>query len=188
MNARHLIAAALLSSLALPALAQKITPGLWEQQMTMKGDAEMDAQMARMKEEMARMPPEQRKMMDDMLKQRGMSVAPGGGGGSQVTARICITPEMAARDEVPQSDANCRTTSQQRSGKTLRFKFACTGERASSGEGEYTFVSDKRTLGRVIVNSAGKGGGAPQRVEMEHNGKWLSADCGDVKPYAAPKK
>jgi hypothetical protein len=160
------------------ALAQKFTPGLWENSMTMKsGGTEMDAQMARMKEEMAKMPPEQRKMMEDMMAKQGVSV---GAAGKAVTVKVCVTPEMAARDEMPQNDGNCKQTSKERSGNTVRVKFACSGKEATSGESEYTLISDKQHKGRTVVNSIANG--KPQRVEMEHSGKWIAADCGDLKP------
>lgn len=160
------------------AWAQKVTPGLWENSMTMKsGGAEMDAAMARMKDEMARMSPEQRKMMEDMMARQGVGI---GSAGKAVTAKVCITPEMASRDEMPQHDGNCRQTSKERSGNTVRFKFTCTGKEAASGEGEYTFVSDKQHKGRTVVNTTVKG--KPERMEMEHSGKWLAADCGELTP------
>jgi hypothetical protein len=158
-------------------LAQKFTPGLWENSMTMKsGGGEMDAQMAQMKEEMAKMPPEQRKMMEDMMAKQGVSV---GAAGKSVTVKACITPEMASRDEMPQ-EGNCKQTSKERSGNTVRIKFACTGKEPSSGESEYTMVSDKQHKGRTVVNSIANG--KPQRMEMEHSGKWIAADCGELKP------
>lgn len=161
-----------------PALAQKFTPGLWENSMVIKsGGAEMDASMAKMKEEMAKMPPEQRKMMEEMMAKQGVSV---GTSGKAVTVKACITPEMAARDDMPQNDSNCKQTSKERSGNTVRVKFVCTGKEATSGESEYTMLSDKQHKGRTIVNSTVNG--KPQRMEMEHTGKWLGADCGDLKP------
>ena len=163
---------------AVPALAQKITPGLWENSMTMKsGDGEASAAMAQMQQEMARMPPEQRKMMEDMMAKQGVSVS---GAGKAITAKVCITPEMASRDELPQTDSNCKQTSKERSGNTVRFKFVCTGKEAASGEGEYTMLNDKQHKGRTVVTSTVKG--KPERMEIDPTGKWLAADCGDLKP------
>jgi hypothetical protein len=179
MKHLSLVMTLLLLATAGPACAQKIAPGLWENTMTMKpGNSQMDAAMARMQEEMARMTPEQRKMMEDMMARQGagVSVAPGGA----IAVRVCITPEQAARDEVPQPDSHCKQTSKERSGNTVRFKFVCTGERAGTGEGEYTFINDKTHKGRVVINTTARG--KPERMEMEHSGRWLAAACGDVKP------
>ena len=162
----------------LPAFAQKMTPGLWENSVTVKsGTSEMGTAMAQMQQEMARMPPEQRKAMEEMMAKHGVSVS---GAGKAITAKMCITPEMASRDELPPPDSNCKQTSKERSGNTVRFKFACSGKEATSGEGEYTMLGDKQHKGRTVVNSAVNG--KPERVEMEHSGRWIAADCGDLKP------
>lgn len=164
--------------LAGPAAAQKLSPGLWEQSVKMKsaGD-EMAAAMARMQKEMAAMSPEQRKLMQEMMARQGMS---SGGTGQTMAVKICITPEQAARDQVPPPDSNCRITSQERSGNTLRVKFECAGEYKGSGQGEYAFISDKAHKGRTVLTTTVKG--KPERIEMDHAGRWLAADCGTIKP------
>ena len=168
------------------ALAQKMAPGLWEQSMTMKTQSgQMEAGMAKMKEEMARVPPEQRKMVEEMMKQRGMGAAAAGGGGNATTVKVCITPEQAARDEMPQQQrGDCKQLSKERSGNTVKVKFACTGEHASTGEGEYTLISDKAHKGHTVVDT--KIQGKAERIEMDHSARWLGADCGEVKPRAMP--
>lgn len=167
-----------LVSVAGTAAAQKVAPGLWEYSIAMKpGGAQADA-LARMQEQLARMPPDKRKQMDEMLQRQGL--AAGGAPGQPVTTKVCITPEQAARDEVTQPDSNCKQLSKDRQGNTMRFTFACTGERQATGEGEYTFVSDKQHQGKVIVNTMVRG--KPERMEMAHQGRWLATNCGDVKP------
>ena len=164
-----------------PALAQKMTPGLWEYQMTMKpgGNANMDVAMAQMQQEMARMSPEQRQQMEQMMQSRGIKMG-ASSTGLGVSAKTCITAEQAARDDLPQADGNCKTTEQQRSGNKLRFKVVCTGEHAGTGQGEATLVSPTQNSGHLTIDT--QVNGAPQRMEMDHTGRWLGADCGDVKP------
>ena len=167
---------------ALPVQAQKIVPGLWEYSMTMKGQqgGQMEAAQAQMQAQMASMPPEQRKKIEAMMAQRGVQM---GGPGKPMVVKTCVTPEQASRDmrdEVPQHDSNCKQVSKSRSGNTMKFKFECGGERPSSGEGEYTFVSDKEMKGHVVVNTTVKG--KPETMEMDNAGRWLGADCGDIKP------
>jgi hypothetical protein len=177
-------------SMAGAAHAQKITPGLWEHTVTMKmSGGAMDAAMAQAREHMDRMPPEQRKRVEEMMARNGGPSMAGGMGmmsGKPTVMKVCITPEQAARDEIPQSDPNCQTTSKERSGKTLKFKFSCTGERQATGEGEFTLISDKEHKGHVVVDALMRGQQA--RMELDNSGRWLAADCGDVKPRAAPKK
>lgn len=170
---------------ALPAAAQKLAPGLWEHSVTMKTDSgRMEAGMARMQQQLAAMPPEKRKQVEAMMAGQGMGMgAPGAG--KPMVVKVCLTPEQAARDEMPQSDGQCKQLSQDRSGKTLRFKFACSGERAATGEGEYTLDSDKAHHGRTVISTVAQG--KPERMEMEHSARWLAADCGAVKPRPSTK-
>jgi hypothetical protein len=170
---------------ALPAQAQKLAPGLWEYSTTVKGSGEYAAAQARMQAEMARMPPEQRKMMENMMAQRGVTMG-GGADGQATVIKTCVTADMASRDEMPQHDNRCRQTSTQRSGSTMKFKFVCSGQPASSGEGEYTFVSDKQMKGRMLITT--QVDGKPQTMEMHNSGRWLGADCGSIKPPAMPAK
>jgi Protein of unknown function (DUF3617) len=172
--------AALATLCALPASAQKLAPGLWEHSVTMKTDSgRMEAGMARMQQQLAAMPPEKRKQVEAMMAGQGMG-AMGGGAGQPMVVKVCLTPEQAAGDEMPQSDGQCKQLSQERSGKTLRFKFACSGERAATGEGEYTLDSDKAHHGRTVISTTAQG--KPERMDMTHTARWLAADCGAVKP------
>jgi len=175
---------ALLAAAAGPALAQKIRPGLWENTVSMKSSSgEVEAAMARMQEQMARMPPEQRAQIEAMMARQGVGI----GAGKPNTVRSCITAEMAARDQFDPGDRNCRSTGHSRSGNTVRFKFACEHERGTTaeGEGQFTLVSDTETRGKMYVNTVRQG--KTMRMDMESTSKWLAADCGDVKPVAAPR-
>lgn len=178
---RHLppTAVLLLACLSASAWSQKLAPGLWEQSMTMKSaSGQIEQQMSQMQREMAKLPPDQRKMMEQMMGSRGVGM--GAGPGQPTTVRVCVTPEQAARDELPQHDGRCKQTAMERSGNKLRFRFACSGEPPTSGEGEYTFESSKAHSGNVVINTAVQG--RPERMEMQTRGRWLAADCGAIKP------
>ncbi len=180
--ALHVVAVAALL-VGAPARAQKLAPGLWEHSMTMKSsDPRMAEGMARMQKELAAMPVEQRKQMEALMAAQGMNMGmAAGAGGPAIVAKACLTPEQAARDEMtPPSEGDCKQTSMQRSGNTLRMKFSCTGKRQATGEGEYTLESPKAHRGRTVVDTVE--GGKTVRMEMTHTGRWLAADCGAVKP------
>ncbi|WP_423455865.1 hypothetical protein [Ottowia sp. VDI28] len=72
-----------------------IKPGLWESKivrMTMDGKdalAQMNAAQEQMRQAFAKMPPEQRKKMEAMMPAQS---------GDSGTHRICISPEMVAKD------------------------------------------------------------------------------------------
>ncbi len=179
-NTPRVLAAAFVVALTAAASAQKVTPGLWENVITMKAPGgEMDSAMAQAQQQMAQLPPDQRKMVEQMMARQG--VGAGASAGSRATTvRVCVTKEQAARDELLQGEGQCTQQITQRSGSTLKFRFSCTGDPPSSGEGEYTLVSDRAYTGRTVVNTQLQG--KPERMEMQQSGKWLADDCGSVEP------
>jgi hypothetical protein len=140
--------------------------------------------MAQMQKQMAAMPPAQRKQMEEMMAKQGTQMpaaAPGGG----MSMKMCMTKEMAERSEIPAQQGDCKTTQQSRTGNTMKVAFTCTNP-PSSGEGQYTFTSAEAYNMKMTVTTTVQG--KPQKMNMEGSGKWLSADCGNVKPVAPPKK
>jgi hypothetical protein len=154
----------------------KMRPGLWEHSFTMKSQSgQMEKSMSEMQQQMASMPPEQRKMMEEMMAKQGMSM---GAGGKSV--KMCITKEQAERDELPQQEGRCTQQIMQRTANMMKVKFSCTGNPPTSGESEVTFASPTAYTGKTTVNT--QVDGKPERMNMDQSGKWLSADCGGVKP------
>lgn len=183
MRVPSLAAAAALALACLPAAAQSLKPGLWEIHNKMSGNAEMDQAMAEMQKQLAAMPPEQRQQLEAMMAQRGVArVQPGAGGG--MAAQTCMTREMVERNEVPMQDG-CRMTQNSRSGNTVKMAFTCASP-PSGGEGTFTFNGSEAYTSRMTVRSVVDG--KPQAVTMEATGKWLKADCGNVKPPASVRK
>ena len=160
-----------------------VKPGLWEITSQMKGSAEAEKSQAQFQKNMANMSPEQRKKMEDAMATHGMKMMPGGPGG--MTAQMCMTKQMVERNELPAQHGNCKTTRQPRTGNTLKFAFECTNP-PSSGEGQYTFVSPEAYRVNMTMKMSMKG--KPETMTMDGSGKWLSADCGNVKPIQPPAK
>ena len=173
---RHLVPMAALW-LAATASAQQIKPGLWENTSQMGGA--MGAPMAQMQQQMAAMSPAQRKQMEAMLGQQGVTMpAPGAGGG--MALKVCITPDMAARSELPsQSEGQCTSTVTSRSGNTLKMRFVCQNP-PSTGEGTYTFSGDTAYTMKMVMTTTRKG--KPESMTLDGQGRWLAASCGAVKP------
>jgi len=167
---------------SLSAGAQTLRPGLWEMQHRVKGDARMEQQMADMQKQLSSMSPEERQQMEAMMAGRGMQVSPADGGGAAM--RICITREMAERNDIPTSRGECKIGPQQRSGNTLKMTFTCT-DPPSSGDTQVTFHGSESYTTRTNVTSTV--GGKPETMSMEGSGKWLAADCGNVKPMQSAK-
>jgi hypothetical protein len=154
----------------------RMRPGLWEHSFTMKSQSgQMEKAMSDMQQQMASMPPEQRKMMEEMMAKQGMNM-----GAQGRSVRMCITKEQAERDELPQQDGSCNQQVVQRSSNMIKVKFTCTGNPPASGESEVTFSSPTAYTGKSIVNTTVDG--RPERMMMDQTGKWLSPDCGNVKP------
>lgn len=181
----------LLAALALPLLAAASTavaqtprmkPGLWEMRSQMQGgsgamSAQMAQQMAEAQRQLQALPPEQRRQMEEMMKAQGLgglSVGPQG-----TSLRICVTPEQAARDELPQAEPGC-TQEVQRRGKVWHYRFSCQGNPPMSGEGEYTLTSATAASGQMRLRSVVDG--QPQTMNVATTSTWLGADCGAVKP------
>jgi len=184
MKSTPLLLAAATLALAAAAHAQTTRPGLWEITNKMQSSSgEMEKAMANMEKQMAGMPPEQRKQMQDMMAKQGMSMAPGAGG---MAMKVCITREMAERNELGQQQkGDCKTTQSPRSGNTMKFSYACT-QPPSSGEGVMTFTGDTAYTMKMDTTTTVKG--KAEKMSMDASGKWLSADCGSIKPIAPPKK
>ena len=108
-------------------------------------------------------------------------------GADRISARsikVCVSKEEAAKPlEARLNAGNCTQKDVQRSGNKVKFKYECT-QPPSTGEGEMTVTSDKAYSGKTLVTS--QRNGKTSQMTMEMQGKWLSADCGDVKPRKPP--
>ncbi|MFT4240637.1 MAG: DUF3617 domain-containing protein [Acidovorax sp.] len=160
--------------------AQSMKPGLWEMQSSMQqGNAGQQNAMAQMRQQMDSMPPAQRKQMEAMLAKQGMSLA-----GDGMRMKTCITPEMAARYDVPpqREEGGCTTRAQPRVGNTVRFSYQCANP-PSQGEGAVTWSGSDAYSMRVETTTTVRG--KAEKSTVESSGRWLAADCGSVKPLAA---
>ena len=183
MDSKHVLCVAALALTVLGVGAQTQAPGLWEHTMNMKSKGgEMEQAMAEMQKQMAAMSPDQRKQMEQMVSGRGVSM-----GSKGTTVKVCISKEQAARPAEPKLADGCTQQVDRRSGNTIKFKFECSKPEPSSGDGEVTFQSNKAYTGKSMVTTQAKGH-AGQQMSMEMSGKWLSADCGDIKPRVSLAK
>ncbi|MCD6665391.1 MAG: DUF3617 domain-containing protein [Hydrogenophaga sp.] len=176
----RLLSLGLMALLSSVAHAQSTKPGLWEINQKVGGNPEMDKAMAEMQQQLASMPPAQRKQMEQMMAAQGVKLGQGGG----MSVQVCVTPEMAAQQEVPvQKEGDCTTKVQSRSGNTMKVAFSCKNP-PSSGEGTYVFRGDTGYDMKMLVKTTE--GGKPVTTTMEGTGRWLGADCGNVKPITLP--
>ncbi|ACB36438.1 conserved hypothetical protein [Leptothrix cholodnii SP-6] len=171
---------AVLAASALWPVAQaqthKVQPGLWENQVTIQtGDPVLDQMAADMQARLAGLPPEQRQMVEQMMAARGVRM-----GARPNTLQACITPEQAARDELPQQSEQCQQLEAQRDGNTIKVKFTCETSPPAKGEGEFTLISPTRYSGRTRVDTVVQG--QPAQVNILLSGRWMGADCKAAPP------
>jgi hypothetical protein len=168
---------------ALPAAAQTMKPGLWSLSNTMtSSDPQMAQAMSAVQEHLANMSPEQRQQMQSIMQQNGVQLDVGTGGALQT--KLCMTREMAERKEFPVQQGDCRQTYTQQSATRGHIAFACTKPKVS-GEGDVIADSDTSYRARMKIRSDEQG--RNQTVDMDVTGKWLSADCGTVRPMTIPR-
>lgn len=151
-------------------------PGLWEMRVVkqlMDGQdmaAQRAAAMAQMRQSLASMPPAQRKQMEQMMGGQGL---PGQNADAQ---RICVSPEMAARDKPMSPDARCETTRFERSGNKTSFEMKCPD---MSGKGESIAAGDTITtrMDMTMTDERGR-----HTMQSESQMKFLGPDCQGLKP------
>lgn len=178
-------ALALSAGFLVPASAQQplptMRPGLWDHSISMKSQSgQMEAAMAQAQKAMASMPPAQRKQMEQMMAAQGLNIRSGPQGHS---VKVCITPEQAAMDQIPQQDG-CTQKVQRVDASTMKVRFSCKGgqgEPPTSGEGTVQFQSPTAYTGQFKIKTTGANG-KPEQIDMAQSGKWLSGDCGAIKP------
>lgn len=164
------------------AMAQnvKLKPGLWEVQSTMKtGSGKLEAAMAQMQQQLASLPPAQRKQMEEMFKARGMSMPSPGG---MQTVKICMTQKDVDIDNIPTCDG-CTQKVSRTSANTLSLTYQCkgtAGDPPSSGTGTITIHDPGSYEGEHHIKTTMDG--KPEQMDMTHKGRWLAADCGQIRP------
>ena len=182
------LSAGALAPAGAPQPMQKMRPGLWEHSGTLKSQSgQIEAAMAQAQKSMAAMPPAQRKPMEQMMAAQGVDVGMGSGSGSGAnkghTVKVCITPEQAAMDEVPQQDG-CTQKVQRVDASTMKMTFQCKGDTdtpPASGEGTVQLQGPAAYTGQFKIKTAGANG-KPEQIDMAQSGKWLSDNCGAIKP------
>lgn len=161
--------------------------GLWETRttrMTADGQdmmAQITAAAEQMKKQLASLPPEQRKKAEAMLPPQGSD---------PMSRRICISPEMAKRDQpmVPRPhNAECEPPKLERNGNRTTFEIACKqGGGSMTGKGETVVAGDLITT-KIETNGKDAAGKA-HTMQAETQMKFLGSNCGSVKPLEQQMK
>jgi hypothetical protein len=171
MSIRRAISTLLLSgSVAAAAFAQSapalnIKMGLWELAIDMSGALPPGI-------DLSKMTPEQQAAMAQAMRGRGM--APGGGG-----FKMCMTKEKLANGQMAQSrpGQECKDKVTRSTTTTLDITETCT----SSTQPPVVTTSELHVeaISPTSVKMTAQETGKPMIVNM--TGRWLAAECGDVK-------
>jgi hypothetical protein len=108
----------------------------------------------------------------------------GSAGGSGITVKMCLTQELLDRNEMVSGQrGECKNTWSPRTGNTMKYAFSCSNP-PSSGEGEVTFISREAYSNRMSMTTTANG--KTEKMNINGSGKWLTKDCGAVKPLVVP--
>jgi hypothetical protein len=162
------VAVVLMLLCSIPAFAgSTIKPGLWE----------VTLQSSSLKN-MPKISPEQIEQMRKM----GVDMAQLQTGA--IVNKICITKDMAERESLPQmnhKESGCEMKNQKRTSDGYTMDMICNGaQMKGKGSSKTVFASDQS----FSTTSEFKGmmQEMPINDRTDTSGKWLSSDCGSVKP------
>ena len=162
--------AVIISTLA-PAIAADIAPrpGLWEISAT--NDLLALA---------PQIPSDQMEKLRGLARQHGFDMPKIENGAA--SSRICITPEMAAQNTMPdlyQQQSGCTTRNAVRNGARYSMDISCSGGQVrGSGRSEGTLESAERFSGATTFNGTVQGN--PVNEQAQTSGRWLAASCGSL--------
>ncbi|HIV71299.1 MAG TPA: DUF3617 domain-containing protein [Candidatus Aquabacterium excrementipullorum] len=162
-----------------------IKPGLWEMStdsQQLNGKPLPDA--GQMAAQLKNLPPEMRQKIEEQMKAQGVQLSPSTAGGG-LGVRMCLTQEMLSQNRWQQAEGDCKSQVLSRSGNTWKWAMTCTKPPAQ-GEGTTVFTDAQNYTGEVRMTS--QQGGKPQVMTMKHRARWISADCGGLKPTAPAQR
>jgi hypothetical protein len=149
-----------------------LKPGLWEVHV----DRETNGQKAPdMSERLKNMPPDRRAQIEAMMKQRGVDA-----GGN--VSKVCQTRESLDSKKFVNPVADCKTAYSTRTNSTWKSHTSCPQNHLES-DAETTFTDPENYTTKIT--SVSQSGGKTSTSHITQTGKWLSADCGDIKPLSA---
>jgi len=162
-----------------PLPAPPVKAGLWEVRMSVL-DADGHEVASPEQAAFSRLSPEARARMAEAMKARGVSMPDANG-----VTKTCLTKALFESGSWQQvaSDAGCTTNFSTLSATTWRWHSSCTTMKSES-DGETVFSNAERYTTKLTTTSTVLGKTKTSTRVLE--GKWIAADCGDVKPLAPP--
>ena len=156
-----------------------IKPGLW--QTTVSGTNTV-ALPPEQEAKIAAMPAAQQAMI------RNMS---GGGKPTTVTTKSCAaqaTSMDGLMSQAQQKNTKCTFTNQTQTASGASFDVSCISQQGTaSGHAQFQMADSEHVTGsmHMTVDATGRGGAMHMTIDNSITSKYLSADCGSVKPGTA---
>lgn len=148
-----------------------LKPGLWQ----IHSERETNGQKAPdMSERLKNMPPERRAQVEAMMKKQGVDA-------SGNIGKVCQTREMLDSKNFVNSLPDCKTTYSVRNNASWKSHTSCPQMHLES-DGEIFFTNPENYTTKIT--SVTQTDGKTSTSHMTMTGKWLSADCGDIKPLS----
>jgi hypothetical protein len=166
-----LILASTLLSTTVIANEVNMRPGLWEMETT------SDLLLL-----VPHIPADQLKSVQDLAKEYGLEM-PKIEHGSAIS-RSCVTQEMAAQKTLPkfyQEELGCVSNDAVRNGNRYKISFTCNGpDLKGNGTAEGLITGPQSFSGTTQFIGQAQGMNVNEKADI--SGKWVAANCGNVKP------
>lgn len=155
-------------------------PGLWERAVTSEitGMPAMPPMAPVSDETLAKLPPAQRAQVEAAMKGRGSMGTP-----QTITTKYCVTRESLSKPMYNDSGKTCTNKLVNSTANTQQVHVECTPTGMKMvGDVTIQRVDAEHTKGTMVAKTSGGDSGRSIDTKMTINSKWLSSDCGDVKP------
>jgi len=103
-----------------------------------------------------------------------------------IVTKVCMTKEMIDKSQLLSQQTqrgNCTQKNSPMVGGVIKTTFTCTNPPAN---GEARFVIKSDTSYSMTMNSTATVNGKQESMAVDASGKWLGADCGNIKPFTMP--
>lgn len=149
-----------------------LRPGLWEHRASMQSDSgQMEEAIAEARRQLEQLPESQRRMMEELMASQGLSLEVSG-----TVMQVCLREEDIASGAFPLQE-NCEHTLTRQGDDEFAFTFECAGDPPYNGRGSLSVIDRQHYQGDGEFNI--RIAGNPERVTMQHEGRWLAEECND---------
>ena len=148
--------------------------GLWEMTVTTAGSG-----MGIPADKLASMTPDQRAMVEQMMKQKGISMS-----GNTITIKSCVTKEKIAKgaafSDSRSGNSDCTHSVVKSSASHMEVKFHCDSKNGGTTDGSSSVdVAGDGVKGTTHITNTNNGNS--KTFDTTFTSKYLGADCGDIK-------